>query len=135
MEQKKKVVFVCTHNAGKSRLAEAYLTKVAGDRFEVLSAGTEPSDSANPAAVVAADEASLQLRSGPGVRVTSEHIEDAEAVVTFGCDVGDLADETSVESWDLVAEDGEPLRDYSLIREAIATRVDDLVQRLEEKAK
>ena len=47
MADKRKIVCVCTHNAGKSRLAEAYLNKVAGDRFEAVSAGN-PGDSANP---------------------------------------------------------------------------------------
>jgi protein-tyrosine-phosphatase len=43
MPGKRKIVFVCTHNAGKSRIAEAYLKELAGDRFEAVSAGTDPS--------------------------------------------------------------------------------------------
>lgn len=40
--EKKKVLFVCVHNSGRSQIAEAYLKKLAGDRFEVQSAGFEP---------------------------------------------------------------------------------------------
>lgn len=47
---KKKVVCVCAHNAGKSRVAEAYPKEIAGHRFDVSSAGTTPGDSVNPAA-------------------------------------------------------------------------------------
>ena len=40
--EKKKVLFVCIHNAGRSQIAEELLRKLAGDRFEVESAGLEP---------------------------------------------------------------------------------------------
>ena len=40
--KKKKVLFVCIHNAGRSQIAEELLRQLAGDRFEVESAGFEP---------------------------------------------------------------------------------------------
>ncbi len=39
---KKKVLFVCVHNSARSQMAEAFLKQMAGDRFEVESAGLEP---------------------------------------------------------------------------------------------
>lgn len=39
---KKKVLFVCIHNSARSQMAEELLRKIAGDRFEVASAGIEP---------------------------------------------------------------------------------------------
>jgi arsenate reductase (thioredoxin) len=39
---KKQVLFICTHNAARSQMAEGLLRSLAGDRYEVFSAGTEP---------------------------------------------------------------------------------------------
>ena len=127
---KKKVVFVCAHNAGKSRVAEAYLRELAGDRVEVSSAGTTPGDSANPAAVAALAEKGLSLRDGPGVTLSPEEAADADLVVTFGCDIGGIAPGANVEDWPLTDESGQPLKDYAQIRDAIAERVADLAKRL-----
>ncbi len=129
---RKKVVFVCAHNAGKSRVAEAYLKEIAGDRFDVASAGTTPAGSANPAAAAALAEKGLSLREGPGVALSPEDAADADLVVTFGCDVSPVAGDTPVEDWELADENGTPLRDYGDIRDAIFGRVDDLVKRLDE---
>lgn len=48
MENSIKVLFICQHNSGRSQMAEAYLRKFYGDRFEVESAGLEPSESIHP---------------------------------------------------------------------------------------
>jgi arsenate reductase len=128
---KKRIVFVCAHNAGKSRVAEAYLKEIAGDRFEVSSAGTTPADSPNPAAVEALAEKGLPLRDGPGVALSPDEAAGADVVVTFGCDVDDIAPGANVEDWALTDESGQPLKDYGEIRDAIAERVADLAKRLD----
>jgi len=57
---KKKVLFVCVHNSARSQIAEAYLKQMAGDRFEVESAGLEPGK-LNPIVVEAMKEVGIDI--------------------------------------------------------------------------
>ena len=61
-EHKPSVLFVCVHNAGRSQMAAGYLQALAGDRVEVLSAGSAPKDEINPVAVEAMLENLLNRR-------------------------------------------------------------------------
>lgn len=60
MDDKIRVLFVCVHNAARSRMAEALLRKLGGEHFEVTSAGFEPHD-ANPLVVEAMELAQIPL--------------------------------------------------------------------------
>lgn len=58
--RKPKVLFLCTGNSARSQMAEGYLRHVAGDQFEVLSAGVEPKQ-LNPLAVEAMNEIGIDI--------------------------------------------------------------------------
>ncbi len=57
---KKKVLFVCVHNSARSQMAEAFLKKLGGERFEVESAGLEPTV-INPLAVEVMREVGIDI--------------------------------------------------------------------------
>jgi arsenate reductase len=57
---KKKVLFICVHNSARSQMAEAFLKQLAGDRFEVESAGLEPGK-LNPLAIEVMREAGIDI--------------------------------------------------------------------------
>lgn len=57
---KKRVLFVCVHNAARSQMAEAFLKQMAFDTFEVESAGLEPG-ALNPLAVQVMKEAGIDI--------------------------------------------------------------------------
>ena len=60
MSDKKRVLFVCVHNSARSQIAEAFLKTLAGDRFEVMSAGLEPGV-LNPLAVEVMKEIGIDI--------------------------------------------------------------------------
>ena len=57
---KRKVLFLCTHNSARSQMAEGILTNLYGDRFDALSAGTEPSR-VNPYAIRVMHELGIDI--------------------------------------------------------------------------
>ena len=60
MSEPKRVLILCTGNSARSQMAEGLLRDLAGDRFEVFSAGTHPSQ-VNPLAITAMDEKGIDL--------------------------------------------------------------------------
>lgn len=58
--KKKKVIFICTHNSARSQVAEGYLRAKYHDRYEVYSAGTEPSQ-VNPFVVIVMKEIGINI--------------------------------------------------------------------------
>jgi arsenate reductase (thioredoxin) len=59
---KRRVLFLCTHNSARSQMAEGLLRALAGDRFDVASAGTEQT-AVRPLAITAMDEVGVDLRT------------------------------------------------------------------------
>ena len=57
---KKKVLFICVHNSARSQMAEAFLKQMAGDRFDVESAGLKPGK-LNPVAVEVMKEVGIDI--------------------------------------------------------------------------
>jgi len=54
--KKTRVLFLCTGNSARSQMAEAFLRKYAGDRFEVYSAGLEPARGVHPLTIKVMEE-------------------------------------------------------------------------------
>ena len=71
---KPSVLFVCVHNAGRSQMAAACLTHLAGDRVEVRSAGSAPADTVNPAVVQALAEEGIDISAEVPKVLTTEAV-------------------------------------------------------------
>ncbi|MEU8833617.1 arsenate reductase ArsC [Streptomyces sp900116325] len=79
------VLFVCIHNAGRSQMAAAYLTHLAGDRVQVRSAGSAPADTINPAVVEAMSEVGIDISAEAPKVLTVEAVRASDVVITMGC--------------------------------------------------
>jgi protein-tyrosine-phosphatase len=79
------VLFVCTHNAGRSQMAAALLAHYAAGRVRVTSAGSEPARQLNPAVVQAMAEIGLDITRETPKRLTNNQVQAADVVVTMGC--------------------------------------------------
>lgn len=125
------VLFVCVHNAGRSQMAAGLLQHLAGDRIEVRSAGTQPGDRINPAAVQAMQEIGIDITSATPKVLTGEAVETSDVVITMGCgDTCPYFPGVSYRDWTLDDPAGQPIEVVRRIRDDIAARVRALVEEL-----
>ena len=79
-----RVLFLCTHNSARSQMAEALLRHIGGERFEVLSAGTEVTR-VHPLAVAAMADVGLDISDARSKHLNEYVGDDFDYVITV-CD-------------------------------------------------
>jgi len=131
MSERHTVLFVCVHNAGRSQMAAAFLRQLAGDRVEVLSAGSEPAEQVNPVAVAAMAEVGVDLGAESPELLTTDSVQASDVVVTMGCgDACPFYPGKRYEDWVLDDPAGQPLDVVRRVRDEIRGRVERLVEEL-----
>ncbi len=127
------VLFVCVHNAGRSQMAAGYLRQIAGDRIQVLSAGSAPADQVNPAAVAVMAEEGIDITTQTPTLLSDSAVRQADVVITMGCgDACPIHPGRRYEDWALDDPAGQGLDAVRAIRDQIHTRIEDLVTSLAE---
>jgi protein-tyrosine-phosphatase len=79
------ILFVCVHNAGRSQMAAGFARALAGGRVDVFSAGSEPAETINPAAVEVMLEVGIDIREQSPRLLADQTVAAADAVITMGC--------------------------------------------------
>jgi arsenate reductase len=126
------VLFVCVHNAGRSQMAAALLEEIAGDRFVVSSAGTQPIDEIHPPVLESMRERGIDLAGRRPSRLTDDAVREADVVITMGCgDECPYYPGKRYEDWEVPDPTGRPLEDVRAIRDEIESRVRDLLDSLD----
>jgi len=125
------VLFVCVHNAGRSQMAAGFLRHLAGDRVDVLSAGSLPAEAINPVAVEAMAEVGIDITGAEPKVLTPEAVQVSDVVVTMGCgDACPFYPGKRYEDWALDDPAGQPLDAVRPVRDEIRRRVEALVAEL-----
>ena len=125
------VLFVCVHNAGRSQMAAAYLQHLAGDRIEVLSAGSAPANEVNPAALAAMLEEGIDMSAEQPKILTDDAVQASDVVITMGCgDTCKFFPGKRYEDWVLEDPAGQGIDSVRPIRDEIRRRVEDLIAEL-----
>ena len=131
MTSKPIVLFVCVHNAGRSQMAAGYLKHLAGDRIEILSAGSTPADSINPVAIQAMWEEGIDISGEQPKILTDETVQSADVVITMGCgDTCKFYPGKRYEDWVLDDPAGQGVEFVRPIRDAIRIQVEELITEL-----
>jgi arsenate reductase len=122
------VLFVCLHGSAKSVIAVEHFRRLAAERgiaVDADSAGTEPDADVPPRVVQGLLAEGIDVRGRRPRPVTRADLERASRVVTFGCELSDLAPPgLSVERWDDVPAVSE---DFKTARDVIVSRLPRLL--------
>lgn len=125
------VLFLCTHNAGRSQMALGFFNRAASGRAIAFSGGSEPADELNPAAVAVMAEKGIDIAAQRPKRWTEAMVGAADVVVTMGCgDTCPLLPGRRYVDWTLDDPAGQSIAEVRRIRDEIEVRVNDLLASL-----
>ena len=131
MPDRPAVLFVCVHNAGRSQMAAAFLDQLSQGAVEVRSAGSEPAEQVNPAAVAAMAEVGIDLTAAKPKILTTDAVKASDVVITMGCgDTCPFYPGTRYEDWELEDPAGKGVEAVRPIRDEIRRRVEILLTEL-----
>jgi arsenate reductase (thioredoxin) len=125
------VLFLCTHNAGRSQMALGYFTHFAGDGAVAWSGGSEPGDRINPSAVEAMAEVGIDITGNTPRKLDWELAEGNDVVVSMGCgDACPYVPGTRYDDWKLTDPAGQPIEVVREVRDEIRGHVEALLAEL-----
>jgi len=128
----KTVIFICTHNAGRSLMAEAFFNHMAQGNGKALSAGSQPADKVNPVATQAMNEVSLDISHKKPTLLTPEMMEGLDRAITMGCADACPATTIETENWEVGDPKGVPIERVREIRDDIKAKVANLIKEIVE---
>ena len=130
--ERKKILFVCRENACRSQMAAAFTRNMAGDRFEVKSAGNDPSDKINPDMEKVMMEKGIDMAYLKPIAISD--LPDGwhpDAVISMGCEVTcPTFPGAATDDWNLPDPSKEGLEFMRSVRDQVEKKVSDLVLKM-----
>jgi arsenate reductase len=129
----KYVLFVCTQNAGRSQMAQAFFERHGPDDVRAESAGDAPASEVHPVVVEVMREVGIDLTGRRPKKLTLEMQLHADWAITLACGARCPYVPTTVVDWDVEDPAGKSLEEVRAIRDEVEERVQELVRdRLED---
>ncbi len=129
----KTVLFVCTENAFRSQIAEAFFNKFAPKGFRAVSAGVVPASTVNLRAVKIMEEAGIDISGQKPRLLTLELVENADVVITMGCGAEACPFIGKAVDWGIENPKDKPMHEIREIRDEIKKRVEKLIKSIKEE--
>jgi arsenate reductase len=125
----KTILFVCTHNAGRSQMAEAFFNEKKKDNMMAISSGTNPATQINPIVAQSLKEKGIDISKNKPKLLTPEILKKADIVISMGCGADNIcpAAFVPVEDWGIDNPEDKSLEQVRTIRDEIENRVDRLL--------
>jgi len=129
LQHRKRILFACRENAGRSQMAAGFARQLAGDAYDVISAGSSPAREINPMAVAAMAQKGIDIAFNVPCSMEDALAQrDVECIVTMGCgEACPVIPGCRVVDWDLPDPAGQSLEVVCDIRDEISTRVKALL--------
>lgn len=125
------VLYLCTHNAGRSQMAAGWTRQLGGEAVSVYSGGSDPGDAVNPVAVEAMAEVGIDISGASPQKWTMDQVGAADVIVSMGCgDTCPVLPGKSYEDWELADPHGQGIETVRRVRDEIAERVTAMLERL-----
>ncbi len=130
--EKKRVLFVCVHNSGRSQMAEAFFNHLTVNKASGFSAGTQPASGVNPIVVQVMREAGLDISHHQPKLLTLEMMKSADKVITMGCGAEKVCPAAFIpmEDWQIEDPEGKPINKVREIRDEVKARIKRLIEEL-----
>jgi protein-tyrosine-phosphatase len=123
----KYVLFVCTHNAGRSQIAQAFFERYAPDDFRAESAGEQPAAAIWPNVIEAMLEAGIDIRDRRPKKLDREMQLHADWAITLHCQTSCPYVASAVEDWEVDDPARQPIEEVRRIRDELEHRVREFV--------
>lgn len=124
----KSVLFVCVENSNRSQMAQAFAKMYGQDVIQAESAGSRPSGTVNPRAIIAMSDLGYDLTTHTSKSLGDVSSEGFDYVITMGCeDECPFVEAKHREDWDLPDPKALPPNEFNQVRDEIELRVRRLV--------